>query len=71
MVDNELRFISLKVELPYFPLLYVFLPPFTSALELSGAGYCPNRRGWTHCPARARPSWIIRGACPLHDLKEV
>jgi hypothetical protein len=20
---------------------------------------------------RARPSWIIRGACPLHDLMEV
>jgi hypothetical protein len=22
-------------------------------------------------PARARPSWTIGGACPLHDLKEV
>jgi hypothetical protein len=22
-------------------------------------------------PARARPSWIIRGACPLLDLMEV
>jgi hypothetical protein len=31
---------------------------------------CPSRRGWTFCPARARPSWIIRGACPLHDLKK-
>jgi hypothetical protein len=28
---------------------------------------CPTRHGWTICPARARPSWIIRGACPLHD----
>jgi hypothetical protein len=30
---------------------------------------CPTRRGWTICPARARPSWIIRGACPLHNLE--
>jgi hypothetical protein len=29
--------------------------------------FCPSRRGWGICPARARPSWIIRGACPLHD----
>jgi hypothetical protein len=36
-----------------------------------GEGLCPNRHGWTFCPTRARPSWIIRGACPLHDLMEV
>jgi hypothetical protein len=30
----------------------------------------PSQRGWTFCPARARPSWIIRGACPLHYLKK-
>jgi hypothetical protein len=34
-------------------------------LELLGVAH------GTLCPARARPSWIIRGACPLHDLKEV
>jgi hypothetical protein len=32
---------------------------------------CPSRRGWTIYPARAPPSWIIRGACPLHNLMEV
>jgi hypothetical protein len=46
-------------------------PSFLCALGLLGAGYCPTRRGWTHCPARAGPSWIIRGACPLHNLMEV
>jgi hypothetical protein len=50
---------------------YLFTPPFLSALELSSAEVSRTRRGWTFCPARARPSWIIRGACPLHDLEEV
>jgi hypothetical protein len=40
-------------------------------MELLSHEYCRTRRGWTYCPARARPSWIIRGACPLHDLNEV
>jgi hypothetical protein len=44
---------------------------FYSAMELSGAGFCSTWRGWTLCPARARPFWIKRGACPLHDLKKV
>jgi hypothetical protein len=42
-----------------------------SAKELLGVRLCPSRRSWTICPARARPSWTIRGACPLHDLMEV
>jgi hypothetical protein len=46
-------------------------PPFLSALELLSAEVSLTRRGWTFCPARARPSWIIRGACQLHDLEEV
>jgi hypothetical protein len=40
-------------------------------LELLGAAHGPTRRGWTSCPARARPSWVMRGACPLHNLMEV
>jgi hypothetical protein len=44
---------------------------FPCALELLGAAHGPTRRGWTSCPAQARPSWIIRGVCPLHDLMEV
>jgi hypothetical protein len=40
-------------------------------LELSGLGFRPSRRGWGVCPARVRPSWCMRGACPLHDLTEV
>jgi hypothetical protein len=41
------------------------------AKELLRSEFGPSRRGWTFCPARARPSWIIRGACRLHDLEEV
>jgi hypothetical protein len=44
-------------------------PPFPSAMELSSAEFCPTRRSWTFCPARARPFWIKRGACLLHDLE--
>jgi hypothetical protein len=40
-------------------------------MELLSHEYCRTRRGWTYCPARVRPSWIIRGACSLHDLDEV
>jgi hypothetical protein len=47
------------------------LPPIPSAVGLLGVAHGPSRRGWTLCPARARPSCIIRGACPLHDLEEV
>jgi hypothetical protein len=45
-------------------------PPLSRAKELPSAEVCPARRRWTFCPARARPSWIVRGACPLHDLME-
>jgi hypothetical protein len=41
------------------------------AKELLRSEFGPSRRGWTFCPARARPSWIIRGAFPLHDLEKV
>jgi hypothetical protein len=44
---------------------------FLSVLRNCRVRGCPTRRGWTTCPARARPSWIIRGACPFHDLEEV
>jgi hypothetical protein len=40
-------------------------------MELWSKEYCPTRRGWTFCPARERPFWIIREACPLHALEEV
>jgi hypothetical protein len=48
----------------------IYIPP-SVCLDLSGSGVCPSRRGWGICPVRARPSWIIRGTCPLHDLMEV
>jgi hypothetical protein len=53
---------------------HYFLPSFLSfpcALELLSVELCLTRRGWTFCLARARPSWIIRGACPLHDPEGV
>jgi hypothetical protein len=53
------------------PNIILFFSASMSAMELLGAGYCPTRRGWTLFPARARPFWIKRGACPLHDLEEV
>jgi hypothetical protein len=42
---------------------------FYQCLELSGSGFCQSQRSWGICPARARTSWIIRGA--LQDLMEV
>jgi hypothetical protein len=46
-------------------------PPIPSAVELLGVAHGPTLSGWTLCPAQARSSWIIRGACPLHDFEEV
>jgi hypothetical protein len=47
------------------------LTPSLCAKELLSVAHGPTRRGWTSCPAGARPFWIKREACPLHDLKEV
>jgi hypothetical protein len=49
--------------------LFYFL--FLCALKLLGAAHGLTRRGWTSCPTRARPSWVMRGACLLHNLIEV
>ncbi len=39
-----------------------FNPRFRPDLRLlSGSGLCPSWRGWGICPARARPSWFMRG----------
>jgi hypothetical protein len=46
-------------------------PPISCAVEMLGVAYGPTRGGWTSFPAGARPSWIMRGAYPLHDLMEV
>jgi hypothetical protein len=35
--------------------------PFPCAMELSSEESCPTRRGWTFCPAQARPFWIKEG----------
>jgi hypothetical protein len=59
----ECESVSAKNTLPH-PLI-----PY--AMELSSAEFCPTRRGWTFCPAGARPFWIKRGECPLHDLEGV
>jgi hypothetical protein len=48
-----------------------FLSPFHSAVELSGAEFCPTQRGWIFCRERARPLWLKREACRLHILEEV
>jgi hypothetical protein len=51
------------------PPTYLYIPPFrvlgTVKIRVLPI---PARLGYH---ARARPSWIIRGACPLHDLMEV
>jgi hypothetical protein len=63
---------TLQVQQTLSQALFFFLfSPFRSAMELSSEESCPTRHGWTICPARERPFWIIRGACPLHDLEEV
>jgi hypothetical protein len=64
-VQNTLATILASAILPLLP------PHLLRAKELPSVEICPTQRGWTFCPARARPSWIIRGACPLHDLMEV
>jgi hypothetical protein len=52
-------------------IMFFFFSNLLSVLRNCRVRGCPTRRGWTTCPALARPSCIIRGACPLHDLKEV
>jgi hypothetical protein len=53
------------------PFLSSNIPSPHSVLRNWRVRGCPLSARLGFRPARARPSWIIRGVCPLHDLMEV
>jgi hypothetical protein len=55
---------KIDCECAHHPITITTIPPpplDPCAMELSGSGLCPSWRGWGICPARARPSWFMRG----------
>jgi hypothetical protein len=53
-----------SVNVTLSPNISPYISSFHSVLRNCRVRACPHS-------ARARPSWIIRGACPMHDLMEV